>query len=896
MTKLELLSGYEFRYNLSDPNAERNPINFSHTRISLGGQTCSVLSRVAFSGADYSGRTNKIAHHFLLEQEELLSAGPAWMIRQMAGAGHFRTAWNDPPKVLASMALQDMLPESPSDQGRLRGWARLGDPGWGGLLARAFCRNKRVPAYVIFEPGADLLVLFEESLRLLPANMRWNVCFAAYYTSAPPDSHYHWRGVLAGSSAAREMARFPGAIVIDLTRRLLPVAPSDEDEFVEAARAGRVVPTLIPASATRRAARVAEVAGVTIPLGPDDDEHDARRRSRGSEMNDLASAARAAPRSAAPPPHFVMVEKAPPWMRWALSVLAVLVCALLASNAVTLWLLLETRSSAPASGVVPAAPSGLTANAVSATRIDLKWSDMPKSKMGFRIERSQNGSKSWTELVHNTKAGATSHQDTGLSPGTTYTYRLLTNSKAGGVAHFSEASATTPAPPAAPNGLTAKAGSPSQIDLKWSDKSDNETGFKIERRDGKSPGWKEIADVRKADATSHSDRGLSAETTYIYRVRAYNEAGQSDYSREANATTASRPAAPASQGQQSTTGADGTRQPIPSLPSYTQCRLQPGTGTASPMATIAFPEENWGKDLGIRVPAPLESAADERWELLDIPGRVAQRSIRSCTQEGHAVLEVPGVSAQVLVQAVLKRRDDGKEIVLHLTADQVAWRDPKLRLTIRFLVVQVRAKDARKTVRFALRPKKAQGCTAKCGWTDGKALVLLERWHVDVDYPWPKLLHGRPGESEGFSPRSVKVDGKTINLLLTVREQEQKARVAMSCSELDEWLKGCEKGLNDANRDRKKAEERLHDLRKRLSEAKRDDEKKQIRQELKEAEKQREGAEAAARKITSRVAEASQQLRAPGPLLIYDPWDLSVAEVDIELVPPPGEKHRRGRK
>ena len=69
MTKLELLSGYEFRYNLSDANADRNPINFCHTRITLGGRTCSVLSRVAFSGADYSGRTNKIAHHFLLEHE-----------------------------------------------------------------------------------------------------------------------------------------------------------------------------------------------------------------------------------------------------------------------------------------------------------------------------------------------------------------------------------------------------------------------------------------------------------------------------------------------------------------------------------------------------------------------------------------------------------------------------------------------------------------------------------------------------------------------------------------------------------------------------------------------------------------------------------------------------------
>jgi len=185
MTKLELLGGYEFRYNLSDPKAERNPINFCYTRITLGGQAASILSRVAFCGADYSGRTNKIAHHFLLEQGEHLPGGPAWMMREMARGGHFRTAWNDPPKALASVALPKLLPQSPPDRQPLRGWSQLGDPGWAGLMAKAFCQSRKVPAYVIFEPGTDLLVLFEESLRLLPANMRWGVHFATYYPEFP---------------------------------------------------------------------------------------------------------------------------------------------------------------------------------------------------------------------------------------------------------------------------------------------------------------------------------------------------------------------------------------------------------------------------------------------------------------------------------------------------------------------------------------------------------------------------------------------------------------------------------------------------------------------------------------------------------------------------------------
>ncbi len=37
--------------------------------------------------------------------------------------------------------------------------------------------------------------------------------------------------------------------------------------------------------------------------------------------------------------------------------------------------------------------------------------------------------------------------------------------------------------------------------------------------------------------TSYSDTGLNPDTTYYYRIRAYNSFGHSDYSNEANATT-----------------------------------------------------------------------------------------------------------------------------------------------------------------------------------------------------------------------------------------------------------------------------------------------------------------------------------------------------------------------
>ncbi|MGB2998201.1 MAG: fibronectin type III domain-containing protein, partial [Phycisphaerae bacterium] len=68
------------------------------------------------------------------------------------------------------------------------------------------------------------------------------------------------------------------------------------------------------------------------------------------------------------------------------------------------------------------------------------------------------------------------------------------------------------------------------------DNSDNETGFKILRKTGAGGEWGQI-DTVGADVTTYNDTGLAGLTTYYYRVRAYNEVGNSAYSNEANATT-----------------------------------------------------------------------------------------------------------------------------------------------------------------------------------------------------------------------------------------------------------------------------------------------------------------------------------------------------------------------
>jgi hypothetical protein len=97
-------------------------------------------------------------------------------------------------------------------------------------------------------------------------------------------------------------------------------------------------------------------------------------------------------------------------------------------------------------------------------------------------------------------------------------------------------------PPADPSGMTAEAASSSSINLGWTDASNDELGFRVERSPDGLTGWVEIADLG-AGTQSHGDAGLEAATQYFYRVSAYNSNGSSDYA-EANATTDSTPQPP----------------------------------------------------------------------------------------------------------------------------------------------------------------------------------------------------------------------------------------------------------------------------------------------------------------------------------------------------------------
>lgn len=95
-------------------------------------------------------------------------------------------------------------------------------------------------------------------------------------------------------------------------------------------------------------------------------------------------------------------------------------------------------------GVVdPSTPSGLAATAVSASQINLSWTDSSGLEDSFKIERATASGGPWTEIA-TTAANATTYASTGLGGGTTYYYRVRAyDGQLGNSAYSGTASATT---------------------------------------------------------------------------------------------------------------------------------------------------------------------------------------------------------------------------------------------------------------------------------------------------------------------------------------------------------------------------------------------------------------------------------------------------------------------
>ncbi len=171
---------------------------------------------------------------------------------------------------------------------------------------------------------------------------------------------------------------------------------------------------------------------------------------------------------------------------------------------------------------MPPAPTGFTATAAGETQVDLVW-NYSDGNSNYGIEQRLNSS-SWITLT--TIVTGTSYRVTGLLAGTEYEFRV--QAFGDGTTYqadwgpYSYGSARTDGElemPPAPTGFTATAISETEVDLVWN-YDGGISNYGIEQRLNSSS-WTTL--TINVTGTSYRLTGLSADTEYEFRVRAYGD-------------------------------------------------------------------------------------------------------------------------------------------------------------------------------------------------------------------------------------------------------------------------------------------------------------------------------------------------------------------------------------
>lgn len=182
-------------------------------------------------------------------------------------------------------------------------------------------------------------------------------------------------------------------------------------------------------------------------------------------------------------------------------------------------------------------PASLSFEKISSKQIDLKWNYPANTNLSTLVERKTSWSGSWEKLVV-LPAGVTSYSDTGLVEGGLYFYkvRAVYSPNVYSMAEPDEYTGKwTYTTLGQPSNLYGYAASPTQVYIMWTDNS-NETYFALERKTGNTGNYTQVAYI-PANTTYWLDSGLTANTRYIYRIKAVTGSASSEYSEELTVVT-----------------------------------------------------------------------------------------------------------------------------------------------------------------------------------------------------------------------------------------------------------------------------------------------------------------------------------------------------------------------
>ena len=198
-----------------------------------------------------------------------------------------------------------------------------------------------------------------------------------------------------------------------------------------------------------------------------------------------------------------------------------------------------SNAASATTGVVTVltAPSNLSATAVSASQINLSWTDNSNNETGFKIDQATSSDfttepdhgDGWRQRDHLQR-----HRSVGqhhvLLPRTGHQRQRRLGQHLHGERHDARRRSGRS------QRSDGRVVSASQINLSWTDNSNNETGFKIDQATSSDFSTGLTTVTVGANVTTYSATGLSSHTTYYYRVRATNAVGDSANTSTASAT------------------------------------------------------------------------------------------------------------------------------------------------------------------------------------------------------------------------------------------------------------------------------------------------------------------------------------------------------------------------
>jgi len=186
--------------------------------------------------------------------------------------------------------------------------------------------------------------------------------------------------------------------------------------------------------------------------------------------------------------------------------------------------------------VVPASVSSVQAQVNAGnSAISVSWVDASDNELGFKLERKVN-TGSWVS-VSELQANVNTYTDTDITIGNAYQYRVKAFNSAGESKTVSAQTVTVEAEetvPSAASNVTATLVNDGQVRINFNDRSDNEVGFKLERKVN-TGSWSVLVTLA-ANATSYADNSVQAGNAYQYRVAPFNSAGTATYVQTAQVT------------------------------------------------------------------------------------------------------------------------------------------------------------------------------------------------------------------------------------------------------------------------------------------------------------------------------------------------------------------------